>query len=87
MDKLMDNLGSGWKTTVSGILTILLGVAGLGIKLLAPESEVALAVDIQVSMGLITAGLAILGVGHKVEMARREAREERETDRRFMEGK
>lgn len=48
---------SGWKTWVAGVGSILWGIVGF----------VADVHNIETAAGFITGGMAILGIGHKIE--------------------
>jgi len=52
----------GWKTWVAGIGTILTGVGQLAMALSGQGD-----VDFNSAITTITAGLAIIGIGHKIE--------------------
>jgi hypothetical protein len=69
---MMDKLPNG-KSLASGIALIVLGVAGLVVKLFSPESEFAM--DVESAIAAISAGLGIIGLAHKSERARAEVRE------------
>lgn len=58
----------GYKTKIGGVGIILVGVTGI-IGQIFPDQGLP-AVDLETSIGSIAAGLAALGIGHKVEKAR-----------------
>ena len=57
---------SGYKTWIAGIGTILLGVSQVAMALGAPEAGTSINGGVQT----VLAGLAILGLGHKIEKAK-----------------
>lgn len=66
MRALLDLLPlNGNKTYLSGIALLLLGVGGIILKYADPTSEFGLSVEQGIQ--LILAGLAALGIGHKVD--------------------
>jgi hypothetical protein len=68
MKALLDNLPlSGNKTYISGIIMIVTGVSGAVMKIIEPESPLALPFDR--ALELVLGGLAVLGIGHKIDKA------------------
>ena len=57
---------SGYKTWIAGIGTILLGVSQVAMALGAPAAGTSINGGVQT----VLAGLAILGLGHKIEKAK-----------------
>ena len=57
---------SGWKTYLAGIGTILLGVSQVAMALGAPEAGTSINGGVQT----VLAGLAIVGIGHKIDKAK-----------------
>lgn len=57
---------SGWKTWAAGIGTILLGLSQVAMALGAPEAGTTINGGVQT----VLAGLAVIGIGHKLEKAR-----------------
>lgn len=56
---------SGWKTWVAGIGTVLTGLGMIGAAL-TKEGGFAFA-DLQNGMQTVLAGVAVLGIGHKID--------------------
>ena len=56
---------SGWKTWAAGIGTILLGVSQIVLALTKPEAGTSMEAGLQT----VLAGLAIIGIGAKIEKA------------------
>ena len=54
----------GWKTLAAGIGTIMLGLSQLAMTFTGNGDT-----DMQTAVGTVLAGLAILGIGHKIEKA------------------
>ena len=68
MKALLDALPlNGNKTYISGVIMIVVGVSGLIMSNIQPDSPVALSFDRAVE--LVVGGLAILGIGHKIDKA------------------
>ena len=57
---------SGWKTYLAGIGTILLGISQVAMALGAPEAGTSINGGVQT----VLAGLAIVGIGHKIDKAK-----------------
>ena len=55
---------TGWKTWASGIASILSGIVAILLAITGEGDG-----DLMAGISLIIAGLAILGIGHKVEKA------------------
>ena len=56
---------SGWKTWTAGIGTILLGVGQVALAVSNPEAGT----DVSTGVHTVLGGLAIIGIGHKIEKA------------------
>ena len=56
----------GWKTWAAGIGTILLGLSQVALALGSPEAGTTINGGVQT----VLAGLAVIGIGHKLEKAR-----------------
>lgn len=69
-DRLLDSMGTNWKSVAGGIAMILVGVAGLTLTMVAPDNPHAM--PFEAAVGLIAAGLSALGITHKVERSARE---------------
>lgn len=66
MKALLDSLPlNGQKTYISGVCMIVIGVSGLVMGYVQPDSPLAISLDRSVE--LIVGGLAILGIGHKLD--------------------
>ncbi len=66
MKKLLDSLPfSGNKTYITGIIMLVVGISGAVMKVIDPESPLALPFDR--SLELVLGGLATLGIGHKID--------------------
>ena len=55
---------SGWKTWAAGIGMILSGIAGLLVGF-SGDGEI----NLEANLALITGGLGLIGVGHKIDKA------------------
>ena len=68
MRSILDSIpGSGWKTYVAGFGMILVGVGGIALHVSGSDSSFTL--DFNQGIELLLAGLAVIGIGHKVEKA------------------
>jgi len=68
MKALLDSLPmNGNKTYISGILMIVIGVSGGIMSVVQPESPFAM--PLEKAVELVVGGLAILGIGHKLDKA------------------
>jgi hypothetical protein len=71
LSKLFGYVGKkldGYKTTISGISSILFGVLGIVANIFPENINIPGGVpDIEVAYGFIAAGLGIMGVGGKIE--------------------
>ena len=66
MRKLLDSLPlSGNKTYITGVIMVVTGISGAVMKVIEPESPIALPFDR--CLELVLGGLAILGIGHKID--------------------
>lgn len=62
---MLDKLGSGWKTNTGGIILIISGVCGLVMGFIDADSSQAM--PLAEGIAVISAGFAMLGIGHKIE--------------------
>lgn len=63
MSQMLDAAGAGWKTYTAAIATILVGVIGLVLNFIDPDSNAAM--EPTEAIAMITLGLSMLGLGHK----------------------
>ncbi len=65
-EKILDSMGSGWKTYLSGFLMMLSGVLVIGQTVLAAAEEGGTLdfEQIGVGIGMITGGFGMIGLRH-----------------------
>ena len=66
----------GWKSLTGGIALIILGMASLMVRLVAPDTDFGM--DSEASIAAIAAGLGIIGLADKAERARRDVEQTRQ---------
>lgn len=69
MKTLLDTLPlNGSKTYISGVIMIVIGISGAIMGVVQPDSP--FAIPVEKAVELVVGGLAILGIGHKLDKAK-----------------
>lgn len=71
IDRILNVLPSGWKSTTGGFALLVMGVCSIVLRLVMPDSEFGM--DAETAMTMIAAGLGLLGLAHKAERTRVDA--------------